>query len=483
MVAVASIASPRFDKLLDLASGGMGSVELVARREGTFVRLYARKRLHPHLATDDEFVAMFLDEARIAALIRHPNVVAVLDLGRDAEGPYLLMEFVSGASLSTLMNRVARSERWFPLQVGVRIALDIARALDGAHEVVEPTGRVARIIHRDLSPQNVLVGFDGHIALTDFGIAKVLGTSSKTATGVLKGKMGYLAPEQIEFRALGVVLYEMLAGQRLYKAATDDPVSALRRVLDEPPPDIGDVRPDVTPAISELLFELLAKRPEERPDSARDVVDRLEGILADLVRDSPASDLRAFVGEHTRDLRERQQSEVQAAMDRLDRASIPVPTVGATPRALAATAVPRPHEASPRSSWRGGLLVGVGALAVGLLVGAAAMGAQGIAGAPEEALAVGSSGETGPLEAVAGPRDPETTEHPASVSADAGTPVVRASADTVGDAPLTAGPAAERDVPADRGEPARGAPGDRSRPRERGSRGRERPQPLVGWDG
>jgi eukaryotic-like serine/threonine-protein kinase len=285
-----------------LASGGMGRVDLVARREQGFQRLFAQKRLRPHLVDDADVRRMFLDEGRIAGLIRHPNVVSVVDVGEDAAGPYLVLDFVEGIALSDLVARTAARGERVPLAVCLPIAIQIAEGLRAAHELRGPDDRLLGLIHRDVSPQNVLVGFDGIARVTDFGIAKVLGRPSQTTNGVLKGKLGYLAPERLRFEepdrradlfSFGVVLYELLAGRRLYDSA--DAMEGPRRILHEPPPDIAEEREDVEPELVELLFELLAKDRAHRPPDAGLVARRLERILASVIAADGPADTGAYV--------------------------------------------------------------------------------------------------------------------------------------------------------------------------------------------
>lgn len=308
--------APSYRRVMKLASGGMGSVDLVVRREGAFERLYAMKRMHPHLREDPEVRAMFLDEARVAGLIRHPNVVSVIDVGEDADGPFLVMEYVEGVALTKLIDVHARAETPLPLDVALALALDVARGLDAVHELKSNEGQRLDLVHRDISPHNILVGHDGVARITDFGIARSLGRSSKTSTGILKGKLGYMSPEQLQFVtpdqrsdifAFGVVLFEMLAGRRLYPAK--DQEQCARRVLTEPPPDLGDEREDVPVELTGLLFRMLAKEPGVRPAGMREIVPVLEEAY-DAVRDSMRGSLegvmRAKFGE--------QRAEVQASI-------------------------------------------------------------------------------------------------------------------------------------------------------------------------
>jgi eukaryotic-like serine/threonine-protein kinase len=307
-----------------IAKGGMGRVELAARQEGRFRRLYAIKRLHDHLLEDGDFESMFLDEARVAGLIDHPNVVGVLDVGRDAEGPYLVMPYVHGIALSRLVGLARKAAVQLPMEVVARIGLDVARGLHAAHEVRDEMGVSLGLVHRDVSPQNILVGFDGVARVTDFGIAKAIGQSTRTSTGVAKGKHAYMSPEQIRLApldrrsdlfALGVVLYEALTNERLYSGAgTEGPM----RILEEPPPDVGEVRADVPPAMVELLLDLLAKKPAERPVDAGEVALRLERILAELIAGGASHTVEGLLDEIASEdrskLEERQRRALSAPL-------------------------------------------------------------------------------------------------------------------------------------------------------------------------
>jgi len=264
----------------------MGRVDVVVRRDGGFARLFAQKRLRSHLVDDEAVRRMFLEEGRIAGLVRHPHVVSVVDVGEDDAGPYLVMDFVEGVSLADLLVRTSGRREPVPMPVALRIGAEVAAGLHAVHETVGPDGQPLQLIHRDISPQNVLVGFDGLARVTDFGIAKALGRASRTTTGVLKGKLGYLAPERLRFEepdrradlfSFGVVLFELLAGRRLYDTADEE---GARRILNEPPPDLADHRDDAEPELIELLFELLAKDPAARPAHAGLVARRLEQLSA-----------------------------------------------------------------------------------------------------------------------------------------------------------------------------------------------------------
>jgi serine/threonine protein kinase len=343
--------------LYTLAVGGMGRVDLAVRREGSFERLFAIKRLRPEFLSESEARAMFLDEARIAGLIRHPNVVSVVDLGEDEGGPFAVMEFVEGISVARLIAKQAVHP--IPLEVVLRIAIQVAEGLHAAHELLGPEGTPLELVHRDVSPQNILLGFDGIARVTDFGIAKALGRVSKTSTGVLKGKLGYISPEQLRFEepdrradlfALGVVLFELLSGQRLYRNVGEG-MDGPRRILSEPPPDLADYRDDAEPELVALLFELLAKYPTSRPATAKDVVRRLEALLATLTAGGAAIESANFVLRHFEE--ERRELGERLATARKHR-------VPSAPVLIVAPATRR-----PRAFWIAGA-------AAGALVAAAA---------------------------------------------------------------------------------------------------------------
>jgi len=305
--------------ILRIAEGGMGYIELVARQQGRFSRLFARKRLHPHLRGDAAFRAMFLDEARLAGLIRHPNVAAALEVGEDADGPFLLMDYFDGPSLAEVLARVQPRAALLPVAFCVAVLAQAARGLHAAHELVSAQGTPLGVVHRDISPKNLLIGFDGLVRVADFGIAKARDNVEQTRVGVLKGNVGYMAPEYLRFQeldgrsdlfALGVVLHETLTRERLYDG--DDSAAIARRILDEPAPDIFEER-DVPPELAALLFELMAKDRTLRPPSALAVAVRLEQIAADLAHAEGPFDLAGFLDTELSSLRDERRGVIDAA--------------------------------------------------------------------------------------------------------------------------------------------------------------------------
>jgi serine/threonine protein kinase len=264
---------------------------------------------------------MFVEEARLAGMIRHPNVVSVLDVGEDTSGPFLVMDYVEGVPSYALIQHASKRGEPIPLQVCLRIIMEAAEGLHAAHELRNEQGDALGLVHRDVSPQNLLVGFDGVTRVTDFGVAKAFGRTTRTATGVLKGKFGYMAPEQLRFEepdrrsdlfSLGIVLYELVVGTRLYK--NRDGTDGIRRILHEPPPDLGEHREDVPPELVALVFAMLAKEPDHRPPDLRTVARRLEAILSDLVAEEGRVEVGSYLNDVFAERRHQWQEHVSNAV-------------------------------------------------------------------------------------------------------------------------------------------------------------------------
>ncbi len=296
----------------------MGRLELVVRREGTFARAYARKRPLGDLALDVRVRDMLLEEARVAGLARNAHVVPVLDVGEDEEGAFLVMDFVDGVPLDRIVERLGSR---LPLQCALEIARQIAEGLHAVHETMTTDGAPMEIVHRDLSPSNVLVGFDGIARVTDFGIARARDRAAISQPGVRKGKRSYMAPEQLrgaevdrrtDLFALGVVIAEMVAGARLYGEVT--PTERARRTLDEPPPDIGELRADVPTELVALTFELMARERADRPRDARLVSTRLAAVRDQLRIEEGSIDLGELVRARFDDVRRDNDRMLAAAL-------------------------------------------------------------------------------------------------------------------------------------------------------------------------
>jgi serine/threonine-protein kinase len=293
----------RFELIAELASGGMATVYL-ARLGGVagFQRFVAIKRLHPHLAREPEFVDMFLDEARLAARIHHPNVVPIVEIGESDQGYYLVMEYVEGDTAARLMARSAQDNGRLPPSVALRIVLDALTGLHAAHELLDDDRKPLELVHRDVSPQNILVGVDGVTRITDFGVARAASRLATTRSGQLKGKLAYMAPEQArgtemdrraDVFAMGAVMWEMLAGKRLFKGEGE--AETLNRVLFEPIPLLRDSDPSTPLAIEEICTRALLRDRAYRFGSAAEMADVLERAARSLHCLASAREVAAYV--------------------------------------------------------------------------------------------------------------------------------------------------------------------------------------------
>ena len=271
-----------------VAAGGMAEVfRGVAESIQGFRKNVAIKRVLPALTKNKKFVAMFLDEARLSLHLQHANIVQVFDIGHADETYFIVMEFVEGIDLKRLLEWRRRIGR--PLTIGqtVYIIMEAAKGLACAHEAAHPeTGRPLGIVHRDVSPPNVLLSRNGEIKLTDFGLAKAAVQVETTDPGVVKGKMSYLSPEaargeevdrRADIFAVGILLYEMLTGKRLFYGETDYQTVELVRAAKIPP--IGPQNPEVEPELEEIVRKSLARRPDDRFQSATDLQDALAHYL------------------------------------------------------------------------------------------------------------------------------------------------------------------------------------------------------------
>lgn len=296
----------RYELVGEIASGGMATVYL-ARLTGVggFQRFVAIKRLHPHLASEKEFVEMFLDEARIAARIHHPNVVPILEVGASAVGYYLVMEYIEGDTLARLLARAATRGKRLPVGIALRIALDMLAGLHAAHELRDDMGEAVHLVHRDVSPQNILVGVDGISRITDFGVARAASRLTATRVGQLKGKIAYMAPEQAageelvdrraDVFAAGIVVWEELAAKRLFKAENE--AATLSRVMTEAITPLTTIVPSLSGALSNVVLRALDRNPDQRFPSCAQFADALEAAATGVESIATPRELAAYVSE------------------------------------------------------------------------------------------------------------------------------------------------------------------------------------------
>ncbi len=281
-----------------IAVGGMAEIWLAVRPEAPRRRLVV-KRLLPTLADDPAFVTLFLDEARIGAQLDHPGIVPVHDLGREPGGYYLAMDYVPGVDLRALLGQQRRLGQRLPVTITCGIGLRVAEALDHAHRGRAQDGTPLQVVHRDLSPANVLLGFDGGVHVIDFGVASAAFRARREGTA-LRGKFGYLSPEQVrglpvdrraDVFSLGAVLHEALTGERLFRGPSDLAVLERVRTADVGAP--SRVNPGVPKALDEVVLRALAREPAQRFAGAGELAEALRPFAAG----PGAGDLPALLAE------------------------------------------------------------------------------------------------------------------------------------------------------------------------------------------
>ncbi len=398
-----------------LGTGGMAHVHLaISSRTGGFQKLLVLKTLRAEFAEDPEFRRMFLDEARIAARLNHPNVVHTYEVGEDSGKIFIAMEYLEGQALSSVVARVGRDA--MPLGLGLRILSDALSGLHYAHELTDYDGKPFGLVHRDVSPQNVFVTYMGHAKILDFGIAKGGVSGGETKSGVIKGKVGYMAPEQVtgapldrraDIFAVGVMLWEVLAKAR-FVAKTEDEVVVITRRMQGTEKRIRDVAPDAPPALLDICERAMARAPADRFPTALAMQEALDEYLAS----DGASDSRAvatLLDLHFKEDRSKVRRVVEEGVRGLDAAGplASVRTVSLT-SSSSSVEVPIPivtevqRAPMPRAYVIAGAL---GLVAVAGVVGALAMGRLangGVSaeqGPPSAAVALPST----PVAAAAGP--------------------------------------------------------------------------------
>ncbi|MCH9689019.1 MAG: protein kinase [Deltaproteobacteria bacterium] len=280
--------SERYRPLFKLDSGGMAEVYVAeAESMAGFKKKVAIKRILPNLLKDERFVRMFLDEARLSLHLSHANVVTVFDIGKSSSTYFIVMEYVEGVNLKAILLELARRRGTCPVHMTVWILNEVLKGLDYAHQLRDPeTGRKLGIVHRDISPPNILISWNGEVKLTDFGLAKASTQLESTDPGVVKGKFSYLSPEaasglEVDARAdifaVGILAFELLTGRRLFLGESDYDTVQLVRGAEVP--SIGDINPEVTPELEKILLRALTKDPDDRYQTASEFADDLLAFL------------------------------------------------------------------------------------------------------------------------------------------------------------------------------------------------------------
>jgi serine/threonine-protein kinase len=277
----------RYRVIEKLESGGMAEV-FRAESEGLqgFKKQVAIKRVLPHLSEKKKFISMFLDEARLSAALSHSNCVQVFDIGVGDNAYFIVMEFVDGANLKSIGESIRKQGREFPVSAAVFICAEICKGLSYAHEMKDANGVPQHIVHRDMSPPNVLVTKYGEVKIVDFGLAKASTQLEKSEPGIIKGKFSYLSPEaaqgqdvdaRTDIFAVGIMLWEMLSAQRLFLGETD--YQTVRKVQQAVVPPITQINPKVSPELERVIAKALARDQNQRYQTARDLGQDLNRFL------------------------------------------------------------------------------------------------------------------------------------------------------------------------------------------------------------
>lgn len=287
------------------ARGGMGDVYL-ARLEGPlgFEKLVAIKIIHPHLIEDRRIISMFLDEARVTARIRHVNVCSILDFGADEEMPYIVMEYLDGVPLSTMLSRGWKGGG-VPYEIAARTVADAARGLHAAHELHGRDGKSLGVVHRDVSPQNIFVLHEGAVKVLDFGIVRMRGRLYATKANEIKGKVPYMAPEtlkkatvdrRVDVWSLGAILWEGTIGRTLFHG--DDFYSSVTLVLETPIPRPSQLDPNYPPELERIVMSALERNPLRRTPTAEQMADDIEAYLYSTGQPWGPSQVERFLEQH-----------------------------------------------------------------------------------------------------------------------------------------------------------------------------------------
>ncbi|MBK7857320.1 MAG: serine/threonine protein kinase [Archangiaceae bacterium] len=294
----------RYEVLSQLTAGGMAELFLgYTAGPGGFRKYVVIKRILPDAKNNDQFVKMFLDEARVTAAFSHPNIAAVFELGTDETDLFLAMEFISGQNLNQVTAVCAKKRAVLPIGFSVSVAHDIALALHYAHAFKAPDGQLAPVIHRDVAQKNIMVTYEGVVKLLDFGIAKARGALGRTHVGTVKGTTGYMSPEQVrgdpldgrsDVFGLGVVVFEMITGRRLFSAENE--LEEMKMILSSPIPNPTSLVSVIPDTLSDIVLRALAREKADRWASGKDFAKALSTQCANLMFDQEQR--AAFMREH-----------------------------------------------------------------------------------------------------------------------------------------------------------------------------------------
>jgi serine/threonine-protein kinase len=310
--------------LADLGQGGTATVSLaVARGPSGFSKLVVLKVMKSALTQEHEFSQMFMNEARLAARLNHPNIVQTNEVFEHHGLPVIVMEYLEGQALSGILSRARGTDR-FPLGMHLRVISDVLGGLHYSHELRDFDGTSLNVVHRDMSPHNVFVTFDGQVKLLDFGIAKLSGSHVETATGVIKGKIRYMSPEQItgenvdrraDIFAVGVMLWEAATDGRMWAGMSE--ATIMNQLLNGELPKPRDVKPDVDPALEDIIMKALAPTADQRYDSAAELQTDLDDYLGKMGAQVRPRDIGKIVSDMFEDVRTQMKRIIESQLSKV----------------------------------------------------------------------------------------------------------------------------------------------------------------------
>jgi serine/threonine protein kinase len=359
--------------------GGMAEV-FKAKAVGVegFEKLVAIKRILPNIAEDEEFIGMFIDEAKIAVLLSHANIAQVFDLGRIEDTYFIAMEYVHGKDLRSIFERLRKRGEIMPISAACYTLIQVCEGLEYAHRKKDENGRDLNIVHRDVSPQNVILSYDGDIKIIDFGIAKAATKASKTQAGILKGKFGYMSPEQVrglpvdrrsDIFAIGTILYEVVTGERLFYADSDFATLEKVRNVDILPP--SSYNRNVPPLLEAIILKALSKDPDDRYQYAHEMGEDIQRFLVQNTMFYTRRDLGNFmkalfsddIDKESRIQPEFRDAGLTSVPPPLPRSSATQPTF--PPRSPLQSVPPLPQSGLPTDSAIGGVNQGLSGIPQG----------------------------------------------------------------------------------------------------------------------
>ncbi|MGF1508969.1 MAG: serine/threonine protein kinase [Myxococcota bacterium] len=315
-----------------------------------FERMVALKRILPSVSADPDFIEMFVDEAKLAVELQHANIAQTYELGKVGSQYFIAMEYVRGVDLRTIWDRARKRQRLLPFVMSAYVVQKVCEGLDYAHRKTDDAGRCLELVHRDVSPHNILCSFDGEVKLIDFGIAQVAHKVSKTHAGALKGKFGYMSPEQIrgatidertDIFACGIVLYELLVGRRLFRGTNDFSLLEKIRNVEFLPP--SQINKDLDPRLEEIILRALQRQPEDRYPSASAMATDLQRFVFESETSFDRRALAKYMSRHFAQEIERERERMERFKN-LARLSSPTEV-----------SAPRPAQSSSRAVGLGDL--------------------------------------------------------------------------------------------------------------------------------